>query len=79
MLAVILAGGGGTRLWPRSRRASPKQFLRLFGEKTLLELTADRVAGVIQPDQLFFGVTPATRPLLERIYPAPPRARSPVI
>lgn len=75
MLAVVLAGGGGTRLWPRSRRAAPKQFLRLFGDKTLLELTADRVAGVIRPDQLFFAVTAATRPLLERIYPQLPSSQ----
>jgi len=31
--AVIMAGGGGTRLWPLSRQANPKQMLQLFGEK----------------------------------------------
>ncbi len=39
---VILAGGGGTRLWPRSRHACPKQFLKIIGEETMLQLTAKR-------------------------------------
>ena len=41
--AVILAGGSGTRLWPASRRARPKQFLGLGGEESLLAATARRV------------------------------------
>ena len=45
---VILAGGGGTRLWPLSREYYPKQFLRLFGEKTLLQNTLARIQW--QPD-----------------------------
>lgn len=40
---VIISGGVGTRLWPLSRQSTPKQFLPLTGEKTMLELTADRV------------------------------------
>jgi mannose-1-phosphate guanylyltransferase len=41
--AVIMAGGGGTRFWPRSRAARPKQFLSLVGERTLLQQALDRV------------------------------------
>ena len=40
---VILAGGSGTRLWPLSRQLYPKQFLPLTGDKTMLELTVDRL------------------------------------
>jgi mannose-1-phosphate guanylyltransferase len=47
--AVILAGGGGTRLWPLSSPERPKPFLPLLGEKTLLQLTADRLEGLIDP------------------------------
>ena len=41
---VILCGGSGTRLWPLSRQAFPKQFIPLIGEKSLLQLTLERVA-----------------------------------
>jgi len=40
---VILCGGGGTRLWPRSRRVKPKPFLPLLGERTLFQAALDRV------------------------------------
>ena len=41
---VILCGGSGTRLWPLSRKSFPKQFVPLIGEKSLLQLTLERVA-----------------------------------
>jgi len=43
MYAVILAGGGGTRLWPLSRPERPKPFLSLIGERSLLQQTWDRI------------------------------------
>jgi mannose-1-phosphate guanylyltransferase/mannose-6-phosphate isomerase len=42
---VLMSGGAGTRLWPLSRRARPKQFHALGGEKTLIQQTALRVTG----------------------------------
>lgn len=45
--AVIMAGGRGERFWPRSRVAAPKQFLNLVGEKTMLQLTVERVEGLV--------------------------------
>jgi mannose-1-phosphate guanylyltransferase len=45
MYAVILAGGGGTRLWPMSRPETPKPFLPLLGDRSLLQLTIDRLIG----------------------------------
>jgi len=51
--ALIMAGGGGTRLWPLSRQARPKQALRLVGERTMFEHAVDRIAPVFQPDQVY--------------------------
>lgn len=50
---VIMAGGSGTRFWPQSRRALPKQFLSMGAEKTLLQDTADRCLPLIGPDGLW--------------------------
>lgn len=44
---VILCGGSGTRLWPLSRKAFPKQFIPLVGEKSLLQLTLERLAPLL--------------------------------
>ncbi|MEZ9233744.1 mannose-1-phosphate guanylyltransferase/mannose-6-phosphate isomerase [Vibrio amylolyticus] len=43
LIPVIMAGGSGSRLWPLSRQAFPKQFLNLQGEKTMLQDTVDRL------------------------------------
>lgn len=52
LFVVILAGGGGTRLWPRSTNAKPKQFLRLFSDKTLIQETYDRVASMVPQERI---------------------------
>ena len=49
--AMIMAGGGGTRFWPRSRVKRPKQFLTFSGDRTLLQSTVDRVSAQIPPDR----------------------------
>lgn len=41
--AVIMAGGAGTRFWPSSRQAKPKQFLNLLGERSMIQSTVDRM------------------------------------
>lgn len=45
--AVIMAGGSGTRFWPQSRTAMPKQLLRLSGDRTMIQQTRDRCGGLI--------------------------------
>ena len=45
--AVIMAGGTGTRFWPASRAASPKQLLPLVGKSTMLRQTIERIEGMI--------------------------------
>lgn len=50
--AVIMAGGGGTRLWPLSRHSHPKQMLQLIGSKTLFEMAVDRIRPIISPERI---------------------------
>jgi mannose-1-phosphate guanylyltransferase len=50
--AVIMAGGGGTRLWPLSRQDRPKQALHLLGERTLFQLAVDRLAPLFPPENV---------------------------
>ncbi|MFL7892630.1 MAG: mannose-1-phosphate guanylyltransferase [Anaerolineales bacterium] len=54
--AVIMAGGGGTRLWPLSRAAQPKQMLQLIGERSLFQIAVERLAGEF-PAQRILVVT----------------------
>lgn len=49
--AMIMAGGSGTRLWPMSRGNTPKQLIGLFDGKSLLEICAERLDGVVAPEQ----------------------------
>ena len=49
--AVILAGGSGTRFWPLSRAARPKQLLDLTGGRTMIQATFDRLEGLVPPQR----------------------------
>ena len=50
--AVVMAGGSGTRFWPLSRKAKPKQLLALAGERSLLGETVARIAPLIPPERV---------------------------
>ncbi len=50
--ALIMAGGSGTRFWPLSRQALPKQFLTFFGDRSLLQQTMDRLEGFIPAERV---------------------------
>ena len=50
--AVIMAGGGGTRLWPVSRKESPKQLLPLLGQETLFQSTVNRLENLFPPERI---------------------------
>jgi mannose-1-phosphate guanylyltransferase len=53
LLAVLMAGGGGTRLWPLSRPGEPKQFLPLIGGRSLFQLTVARLEAILPPEDIF--------------------------
>jgi mannose-1-phosphate guanylyltransferase len=50
---LILAGGRGTRFWPRSRRKTPKQVLTVTGEHSLIQATVHRLAPLIPPENIW--------------------------
>jgi mannose-1-phosphate guanylyltransferase len=50
--AIVMAGGSGTRFWPASRAALPKQLLPLAGTTTLLEDTIHRLEGLVPADRI---------------------------
>ena len=53
LYGLILAGGRGTRFWPRSRRNRAKQVLRFFGDRSLIQQTVDRLRPVLPPDRIW--------------------------
>ncbi len=59
--ALILAGGLGTRLWPKSRRIRPKQFLRIQSRESMLERTIARILPVIKWENIWVIAKPAHR------------------
>lgn len=53
LVCVIMAGGAGTRFWPASTSSRPKQFLRFFGERSLLQMAYDRARAVCPPENIW--------------------------
>lgn len=53
LYVLILAGGSGERFWPYSRRALPKQLLKLFSDRTMLEETIARLGDAVPPERVF--------------------------
>ncbi|MBC2397111.1 mannose-1-phosphate guanylyltransferase [Clostridium tetanomorphum] len=53
LCALIMAGGKGERFWPLSTDEKPKQFLKLLGEKTMIQMTIERLKGLIPIERIF--------------------------
>ncbi|MBK7106460.1 MAG: mannose-1-phosphate guanylyltransferase [Ignavibacteriae bacterium] len=53
LFAVIMAGGVGSRFWPRSRQENPKQLIQIFGENTMIQDTVSRLEGLIKNENIF--------------------------
>lgn len=73
--ALIMAGGGGTRFWPRSRAKRPKQFLTLTGDRSLLQLAFDRIEAQVPPERTWVITSAAHRDETTKQLPAQPADR----
>lgn len=70
---LIMAGGRGTRFWPRSRRRHAKQVLRFFGSRTLIQQTVDRLRPVVPPERIWILTNEYLRAEIVRQLPEVPR------
>ena len=53
IFAVIMAGGVGSRFWPRSKMKTPKQLLKIFGENTMIQNTVNRLKGIVDDENIY--------------------------
>jgi mannose-1-phosphate guanylyltransferase len=72
LYAVIMAGGQGTRFWPRSRRRRPKQLLNIIGQTTMLEQTVTRISALVPAERVVVVGGEAYRDLLRESLPQLP-------
>ena len=73
--AVILAGGRGTRFWPRSRTKTPKQLLNIVGKTTMLEQTVERLRPLLPADRIWSVTNKEQSAALKKQLPAASRKR----
>lgn len=69
MNIVLMAGGGGTRLWPLSRQSRPKQFLDLGTGKTLIQMAYQRATSLVSPEHIFLATAQAYQPYIAQLLP----------
>lgn len=72
--AVIMAGGAGTRFWPASRAALPKQLLDLAGEQTMIQATVARLGDLVPPERLLIVTNEQLVESMARQLPQVPRS-----
>jgi mannose-1-phosphate guanylyltransferase len=72
MKAIIFAGGTGTRLWPLSRKKSPKQFERIIGDKSTLQLAVDRLRPDFKPEDIYISTNIAYKDIMYEQLPEIP-------
>ena len=72
--AIILAGGSGERFWPLSTAERPKQFLNVFGGESLIRQAFTRLAGLVEPKNVFVVTSSALVDTTRRELPELPRS-----
>lgn len=73
MKALIFAGGTGTRLWPLSRKKSPKQFEKIIGDKSTLQLTVERLKPDFSDEDIFISTNINYKDILQEQLPLIPK------
>jgi len=71
---IVMAGGSGTRFWPASRSAQPKQLLPLAGSRTLLEDTVERLEGLVPAERVMIVTSQRLLPAVRQQSPSVPEA-----
>jgi mannose-1-phosphate guanylyltransferase len=74
--AVVLAGGRGTRFWPRSRTRTPKQLLNIVGKTTMLQQTVDRLRPLIPAERIWTVTNAEQVASLRKQLPGPARKKT---
>ncbi len=72
--AVIMAGGVGSRFWPRSREKSPKQLLEIVNKETMIQSTVKRISDLIEPKNILIVTNKLQKPMVMKQLPQIPTA-----
>src|SRR5690606_20279045 len=64
LYAVIMAGGVGSRFWPRSKEKTPKQLLKIFGEHTMIQETVKRLKGLVDDSNIYVITNKVQKPAI---------------
>lgn len=72
LYAIIMAGGVGSRFWPRSKNKAPKQLLPIFGEHTLIQNTVLRLKDIIEDENIFIITNKIQKPEIVKQLPQIP-------
>lgn len=71
--AVIMAGGVGSRFWPRSKEKSPKQLIKIFGDYTMIQDTVKRLKGLVKNENIFVITNKIQKPTVIEQLPQIPK------
>lgn len=72
LFVVLMAGGSGTRFWPASRKALPKQFLPIAGRRSMIRETFERLRGLVEPERVLVVAGERHAALVRRFLPRLP-------
>lgn len=72
LFAVIMAGGVGSRFWPRSKKKMPKQLLKIFDNNTMIQATVERLAGLVEKQNIFIITNELQSPEIKNQLPEIP-------